>query len=410
MGPNVELQCQDRDGLNWDLTGLDPAPAWAREPSLDAIALVCRRALALTVIDYCDITFHAEGTFNKVYLVHCRHGKLVLRVTLPVDPKNKTRSEWTRLQWIHHSTQIPVPKVIAFNDTQDDEIGFEWILMEFMPGVSAYSRWRKMSMDEKIRLVEQIATYQSQLFRSCQAAKFCSIGTLTSDLSIFVPLIAPAKPGPLVSHIFFCHNNFDYADAEDSFQLATELKALLPKIFPSLQHPPEPTALWHDDLSLSNILIDETTSSVTAIIDWECVSCQLLWVATEMPKFLDGHTREELPQRDSYADEYQMVFGGLDNEGKTEFYWDHLMEWEQTQLRKVYVARMKESWPQWEAEVEYGAVKWDFMGAVKECEDVWFMGRVRKWVRELEKGRFPRLVDFLNPPSGWVAGGMNGPG
>lgn len=37
--------------------------------------------------------------------------------------------------------------------------------------------------------------------------------------------------------------------------------------------------------------------------------------------------------------------GNLDNEGKAGIYWEHLMEYEQTQLRKVYVETMSRQSP-----------------------------------------------------------------
>ncbi|KAL2129125.1 hypothetical protein VTI74DRAFT_8187 [Chaetomium olivicolor] len=400
----MQLQPEPRDGLEWDISGLDPEPRWARQPCLDAVSQVCRRVLGLGLEDRCNIAFHAEGAFNKLYLVESPRGSSLLRVSLPVEPKNKTRGEWTTLQWIRTMTHVPVPKVIAFNDSQDDEIGFEWILMELMPGVSANLRWRKMTMIEKTRLVEQIAEFQSQLFRSSfQESKFRSIGTLSDD-GIPKPTGWNPKPGRMVYRIFFWGDNFNYdvprgpfrsshdwlsacldlvnqkqtdildkeededilEEAQDCLRVATRLKALLPKIFPPLQNPTEPTVIWHDGLSLSNILIDEDTAKITALVDWECVSCQPLWVAAQMPKFLDGPRREEEPQRDNYGDasDADPKFDELDNEGKTILYWIHLMEYEQTQLRKVYAAKMRALWPQWETGAEYGSLKADFLGAL----------------------------------------------
>jgi hypothetical protein len=56
-----------------------------------------------------------------------------MRVTLPVSPHHKTRGEVATLRWVREHTNIPVPKVIAFDDNSDDSIGFEWILVELMP-------------------------------------------------------------------------------------------------------------------------------------------------------------------------------------------------------------------------------------------------------------------------------------
>lgn len=433
---------QCREGLEWDDGGFDLKPRWAREPQLDAVTQLCRRVLGLARDDHCHVTFHAEGAFNKLYLVDGPRGKCLLRVSLPVDPTHKTRGESTTLRWIRRMTLVPVPKVIAFDDSRDNEIGFEWILMELMPGVSALARWRKMSMADKTRVVEQIADIQSQLFRrSIEDAKFQSIGTLFSGNrladSAAEPAVFKPKPGRLVSRFFFWGDHFHYdiprgpfpsshdwlsayigiirqeqtdtlqndddedvrADAESYLQVATKLIALLPKIFPPLQHPVERTVLWHDDLSLNNILVDADDAKVTAILDWECVSCQPLWAATEMPKFLLGPTREVEPVRDGYADDDSDDVGadGLDNEGKTELYWIHRMEYDMTRLRKVYKERMGRLVPWWEMEVLYGALKVDFLGAVARCAAGWRLKRVVRWIEAVEGGKYPRLMDVLDP-------------
>ncbi|KAK3299001.1 phosphotransferase enzyme family-domain-containing protein [Chaetomium fimeti] len=427
-----------RDGLEWDESGFDLKPRWARQPQVDKIAQVCRRTLDLSVKDRCLITFHAEGAFNKVYLVDTPRGTSLLRVSLPVDPKHKTLGEVTTLRWIRRMTHAPVPKIIAFDDSQDNEIGFEWILMELMPGVSAYKRWRKMSMAQKTWLVEQVADFQSQLFRrSLEDAKFQSIGTLSPgnpESEHHTPSSDP-KPGRIVSHMFFMGDSFDYDIARGPFRsshdwlnaylsivdeeqarvfadeeadeddrevaeyyqrVATKLTKLLPKIFPPLQNPAEQTVLWHDDLSLPNILVDDD-GKVTALIDWECVSCKPLWMTAELPKFLLGPTREEEPNRDGYGDASDDVMGSdeLDDEGKTELYWIHLMEYERTQLRKVYADKMKQLWPQWETEVTYAPLKLDFFGAVARCANGWYLKRTEQWVDAVEGGAFPRLMDVL---------------
>ncbi|KAK3305285.1 phosphotransferase enzyme family-domain-containing protein [Chaetomium strumarium] len=432
---------QHREGLEWDDSGWDLVPRWAREPRLEAIAELCRRVLELAAGDHCHVAFYAEGAFNKLYLVESRRGKSLLRVSLPVDPRHKTHGECATLHWIREMTTVPVPKVIAFDDCRDNEIGFEWILMELMPGVSAYKRWRKLSMAEKTQVVEQVAEFQSQLFRhGIEDANFQSIGTLrfgdgTSQLGPGNP-----KPGRLVSRFFFGGDRFNYdvprgpfrsshdwlgtqlgivreeqsriletaedeedrADAKAILRGAEKLAALLPKIFPQLQNNPlERTVLWHDDLSLANILIGEKDAKITAIIDWEGVSCEPLWVAAEMPKFLRGPSREEEPQRDRYgeANEYDQD-DELDNEGKTGLYWIHLMEYDMTQLRKVYAAKMRELWPRWEEEVTYSSLKSDLYEALHRLSDGWQVKRVEKWVDlVIEGGEFPRLSDVLARPA-----------
>jgi aminoglycoside phosphotransferase (APT) family kinase protein len=429
------MQPQIREGLVWDDSGLSVEPRWSREPQIEAINQVCRRVLTLGPEDLCAVTFHAEGCFNKVYLVDTPQGKSIMRVSLPVDPGHKTRGEVTTLRWIRRMTQIPVPKVIAFDDTRDNEIGFEWILMDLLPGKSAYKMWRKMSMPAKTWFTEQIAEFQSQLFRrSLEDAKFQSIGTLYATEDISDPARGDPTPGRVVALMFFQGDRYNYdvprgpfrsshdwlsaqlaiirqealdqdandededsrEEAEVCLKVATRLTALLPKIFPAIQDPPERTVLWHDDLSLVNILVDGD-GKVTGVLDWECVSCEPLWVAAGMPQFLVGNTEEEEPDKDQYGDDEGEEDDELGSEGKTALYWENLMEYEKTQLRKVYPAKMKELWPQWETEVTYRPLKADFLRAINEILYGWFYGRIHPWIDAVESGTFPSFKDVVYP-------------
>jgi hypothetical protein len=332
-------------------------------------------------------------------------------------------------------TDVPVPEVIAFEDSYDNEIGFEWILMELMPGVSAYKQWRTLTTFSKVAIVQRVAELQAKIFRY----SFSGIGTLTLGENEPHRM---ARPGNFVSGFFFWGNHFDYdiargpfrssydwltsyleiiikdkkkakEEAEDeedeedamfALTLAQRLVNLLPKVFPSLQNPPERSVILHDDLSLSNILVNKA-GDITAIIDWECVSTMPLWMATKMPKFLEGPIREEEPKRQDYADESNkgsdVVEGNeddeLDNEGQDELYWIHLMEYEKTQLRRVYTERMRQLREGWDAEVEDNALKEDFVGAVGRCSQGFYLTKIARWISAVEAGEFPRLIDVLEP-------------
>lgn len=422
-----------RDGLAWDDSGFDLAPVWAREPRLESITKICREKLRIEDSGTCEVLFFAQGAFNKLYLVRTSSRQMLLRVSLPVYPHNKTRGEVTTLRFLRRVTDIPVPEVIAFEDSSDNEIGFEWILMELMPGVSAYKQWRTLTTFQKVAIMERVAELQAKIFR----CSFSGIGTLTLGEH---ELHQKERPGNFVSGFFFWGNHFDYdiargpfrsshdwlasyleiiikdqsaakmaaedeedeEDAAFALALAKRLVDLLPKIFSPLQNPPERSVILHDDLSLSNILVNKE-GDITAVIDWECVSAMPLWMATKMPRFLEGSIREEEPKRQDYADESNNGSDAagdseddeLDNEGKNGLYWIHLMEYEKTQLRRVYNARMRQLREGWDAEVEDGALREDFVGAVARCSQGFYLKKIGQWISAIENGEFPRLIDVL---------------
>lgn len=458
----TSIRDTSRSGLFWDSAGLDIEPRWARQPDIDAIAQVVRRHLGITSPSQCVVTFHSSGTYNKLYHIHSPvHGRYLMRVILPVDPHNKARGEVATLQLVRRKTDIPVPVVVAYDDTSDNEIGFEWILMELLEGKPAHLRWRKMNMRQKERLVGRMAEFQAQLSRcgNMTESGFRGIGTLGATSrgeSDYVDLMMP-EPGPMVSPVFFTGERWHYPVSRGPFQsshdwlrsylnvilkehsatlaqpllgddtdrekresaegvtrVARKLTRLLHKLFPQLVHPPERTVLWHgDSLSLDNILVDDN-GRITGVVDWECVSTMPRWVSTQFPEFLRGGVeREEEPHRSRYADVFsdEQASEGQDgdgvedvpdNEGKTELYWIHLMEYEQTQLRRVYSARMSQLMGHgWDGEVEEVALKVDFLGAVAKCAQGFYLKRIEQWVDAIEGKEFVRLGDVLR---GGVAG------
>lgn len=426
-------------GLAYNESGLDIIPIWTREPSITAIENVCRLRLQIESNESLSVSFHAEGAFNKLYLVKApsQDRSWLMRVSLPVCPHHKTRSEVATMKWIHKNTDIPVPQVFDFDDSNANDIGFEWILMELMPGVTAYSRWRWLPMAQKVALTERIAECQAQLFRrKFPDACFRGIGSLH-------PVVgrsqSPPEPGQMVASEFFMGNRIKYdvprgpfrsshdwlkscleiisrdcekisattddedekEEADTMLEVARRLLGLLPRIFPSIQNPAERTALYHHDLGLSNILIDQQ-GNLTAIIDWECVSTIPLWMTTRVPKFLWGPTREEEPKRDTYSNEPPLEIhtsegkappdpDELDNEGKNQLYWIHLMEYDQTQLRKIYHDKMRSLWPDWDLEIAESKLKFEFYDAVTIFPIGFYLTAITKWVDKLEAGELAEL-------------------
>lgn len=420
----------------WEDIGLRTEPHWTREPSLEDIECVCRRQLCIPAPRPCTATFYKDSIFTKLYLIACDDQSFLLRVMLPVSPHDKTRGEVATLRWVREHTNIPVPKVIAFDDSRDNSIGFEWILMEFLPGVPAYRRWRTMPWEQKLKLTKRVAEFQVQLFRNgASGPSFKKIGTL-------VPENGPGSaesptrvaPGKLISHDYFIYDRLEYCvprgpfssshawlssllhlilleqkdiletsededkreGAEKILAAAERLLSFLPRVFPEDQEDEVATALWHDDLRLQNILIDDH-GEITAIIEWDSTSAMPICFSTKMPEFFDRESpREEEPDRNTYSDETPSEAAEarerqntsdsdeLDNEGKNSLYWIHLMDYETTQLRKVYEARLKELWPDWP--LEESRVKLDFCEAVLQCSCSISVKPVNRWLDSLERG------------------------
>ncbi|KAJ2989583.1 hypothetical protein NUW58_g3397 [Xylaria curta] len=422
-----------QDGLEWEHGVFNTVPRWTRLPSIPAIENVCRQQLNISSDDLCRVSSYASGAFNKLYRVDYADKALLMRVSLPVYPHYKTRGEVATLSWLRHNTTAPVPEVVAFDDSNNNEIGFEWILMELMPGSPAYRKWRTMSMEQKVAITNRIAEIQAELFRSA----FKNIGTLHMNAPKENDVSTPAIPGQLTSHEFFIGNRLKYdvprgpfscsyawlesqlkiimleqtaafeeaeddddkEDAEEILELGRRLLSFLPKVFPSTEEADsEPAVLWHDDLNLHNILIGQE-GEITAIVDWESVSALPMWVTTDVPKFLESDIRLEEPRRDDYGNETPESAASqnnghsdqLDNEGKNQLYWIHRMEYEATQLREVYETRLRQLWLDWP--LQDSQIKVDFYTAVLQCSAGVSAKMANRWLDRVESGNMIRWAD-----------------
>lgn len=426
------------DGLEWVAGTFGLEPRWTVEPNIAKIELLARKHLKLEQNAYCHVTFYAQGAFNKLYKIETEAGCTLMRVALPVDPFNKINSEVATIIFVHKNTDIPVPQIFAFDDSRENELSFERILMEMLPGATLRTRWRRLSRDAKRDLVKQVAKYQFPAIGNIfvnpetqlmiKGSPHSTVAADTKQVREENQQLLPAL-GQLVSMIFWgdhitqdvprgpftnsedwirarltlvltnqeriiktSDDEDDIEEAEDAKEIAERLLKLLPNIFPLNTNTPKLSILFHDDLSMQNILCDGD-GKITGILDWECVSALPLWRACELPEFLTGRDRNEEPQRDQYApdngeeDTSRFTRDVVDNEGVNSLYWEHLLEYELTILRDLFLKEMGNIAPRWIEELEKGEVKADFELAVQNCDNSWRTKKVKSWVDALEKGK-----------------------
>jgi len=159
----------NQDGLGWVQTTFGLEPTWTKEPDVGIIAHIARQRSGGGGGDgdeksQIDVTSHAKGAFNKLHEMSTTDATCLMRVSLPVDSRYKTESEVATLEFVRQETSIPVPSIIASDANNENELGFEWIMMEMMPGVTLRQAWRKMSWDAKEEIVRRLVKHQAQLF------------------------------------------------------------------------------------------------------------------------------------------------------------------------------------------------------------------------------------------------------
>jgi hypothetical protein len=164
-------------GLAWVQRTFNLEPQWTVEPDPQVIKQTIQLLLPSSTV---QVTFLAEGALNKLYDVNIDNEVFVMRVSLPVDPYYKTMSKVSTMDWISRTANIPVPRVITYQSSRENPIGFEWIIMTRMPGRPLKELWRSLSFSVKISLVGEFAAYSSCLFRN----QLQGIGNLYGTASI----------------------------------------------------------------------------------------------------------------------------------------------------------------------------------------------------------------------------------
>ncbi|KAI2630618.1 kinase-like protein [Hypoxylon sp. NC1633] len=393
-------------GLKWVSKTFSIEPAWTMEPDLEAATQIIKSHLNKHSV---TISSLAQGAFNKVYEVTSDEDEetFILRIALPVDPEYKTLSEVATMGWMAHNSNIPVPVAVASDSSNANSIGFEWMLMTRVPGKPLADAWRSLPFPAKVGLVERFADFSSRLFRR----QLSCIGNIYTR--------SPAKVQRIVAMHFFwgdhihqnvhrgpftssrdwikarlslnehdCHstmakcsvrNDLDsddedaLEDAERTLQIIERLSPLIDQIFPPSQSGDEPSMLFHDDLSMHNILVDNT-GAISGVVDWECVSALPLWKACYFPSFLESSTRPKEPDRTRYQ---------LGPDGQpVDLYWEHMLEFELTNLRGVFLDEVTRLEPKWMEVFMASSIQRDLDTAVRNCDNEFLARDINDWIED----------------------------
>lgn len=87
-----------------------------------------------------------------------------MRVSLPVDPNRKTQSEVATVNG-SRVTDIPTPRIIAYDATRDNQLEFEWILMTEVHGKPLAHNLRELDISAKPNLTKRLAQLSVSLWR-----------------------------------------------------------------------------------------------------------------------------------------------------------------------------------------------------------------------------------------------------
>lgn len=306
----------------------------------------------------------AHGVINLVYIVTAQAAsetvELILRVTNP-------RSEWAHLMQrnevnaldlIHRwnmickdeTKHISVPVVLSYSDNAETSLlGCEYSLVTKMPGTNAEDAIESMSEEKKLvlwkdwlRITKSIESIPISLIlgpnhSSESALQIGSLSYLSEHR--LGPII---RDGPAVGP-FRTFGEINIASLRESLidmencPILTEIvdrtelerfkkrltslvnliekdNSLLDRIWPSSP----PYSLYHDDLHMGNLLVDEDTGKITAVLDWDRttfghhIDDALKWGASIIGTLFEKEEEEEESQilkqaREMLREAYKMT-------------------------------------------------------------------------------------------------------
>jgi hypothetical protein len=97
----------------------------------------------------CSVLESLEGSYNRAHIMQFANGtKVVIRVPACGTPERWTeedafaiRSQALTMNYIKRHTNLPIPHVIAYSNTCDNDLGHPYILTDFMPGANVSEAW-----------------------------------------------------------------------------------------------------------------------------------------------------------------------------------------------------------------------------------------------------------------------------
>ncbi|KAH9889632.1 protein kinase-like domain-containing protein [Xylariomycetidae sp. FL2044] len=398
--------------LEWNTDSFSPTPRWTNEPTIESIIATLK--LRIDTDRTYSVKFAHDGICSKVYDVEYDGTRCLMSLSLPVQPGLKTRSEVATLYWIHENTRLPVPEVIAFDTTQSNPIGLEWILTTRMDGEPLSRCWKSVSWSRKERIVEQLLEYASIIY---EEPFHGGIGNLQPpntepngqtadeshprgpfrDISQWTDSRLRLTENYLTSMISRQEDNEKRGIGQRMLGLVQRLGRLRHQFLPSAApidagveplDAPAATMLWHDNMSLDNILVSEN-GVFTGLIGWECIPCLPLQQACRLPKFLEQ-------PRDRLMEPMQLHYYDLESGILSEKYYDDMKQFEITNLRHVFLEAMQ-CLPRWAEAFQEGADWRDFDAALRHCNNEATYEIVESWVSAVESGASPgRLHEELD--------------
>ncbi|CAF1596912.1 unnamed protein product [Rotaria sp. Silwood1] len=215
----------------------------------------------------------------------------------------RTQNEVYTMQHLYEHTTIPLPKILAYScDSQTSILECEFILMEKIHGNTLEHVIDQMSDDSLMKTATEMIDYVKQLHeinlpQMNQIGSFCSktlhLGGYVLDGPTLGPFHTPKEF--ILAHLQWSIQSIEI-DSQ-LFEIAKHLLSPLQEIIKDIENDEYLSNMkytfhmTHTDLNTSNIIVDEITGKILAIIDWE--SCAMTFDESDMKFYAHWSDNEE---------------------------------------------------------------------------------------------------------------------
>lgn len=180
--PRFSIELQKRK-IRWRYDWLrNVQPHCIQDPEVSRIQQIARPYIKSIdpEAEIVSVDLLARGLFNLAYNITAdnvaqgTHHEYIFRVSLPIWPYYKVESDVATTEFVRHSTSIPVPIIYAFDSNPNNNLGFEWMLMEKVQGTPLSKVWDNMKFDSKQSVIRKLASWMAELSRF----EFSEIGSI----------------------------------------------------------------------------------------------------------------------------------------------------------------------------------------------------------------------------------------
>ncbi|KAI1204807.1 phosphotransferase enzyme family-domain-containing protein [Annulohypoxylon truncatum] len=248
-----------------------------------------------------------DANYHAIYMITLPPSKkaadrvysngLVLRVAVDCWPRIKTENESGVMKWISQHTEIPIPKLISYESSDQNPLGYEYTLLPRIPGKPLYDILQQLDDKQMDEILDQLADFLVEL----HSHRWNKIGGINidgegnfhvsrvMDENFWTAHQTSSWPAGETIHTLNIGGPFrtyvDYITAQIKLYIrlirlhdrleyyrpqADSLKLFLGALN---RHAEELNKtrfiLAHKDLHFGNIMYDQASGKITAILDWE---------------------------------------------------------------------------------------------------------------------------------------------